>query len=197
VRHPAAQRLRRHVHQFDLFGRPDHGVGHRFPLWHAGDLLDHVVERLQVLDVDGGDDVDARPQQFLHVLPALLVAGAGHVGVRQLVHERDLRLAGEHRVDVHLLEEGAAVGQPGPGDHLQALDQLGGVLTPVRFHEADDHVGAALGAPVPLAEHGVGLADARGVAEVDPELPRVGTAHRLPRIRCLLIPVCRGGRARR
>jgi hypothetical protein len=73
VCHPAAQRLRGHVHQFDLVGRADHGVRHGLPLRHAGDLLHDVVQRFQVLDVDVGDDLDAGRQQFLHVLPALLV----------------------------------------------------------------------------------------------------------------------------
>jgi hypothetical protein len=33
---------------------------------------------------------------------------------------------------------------------------------------SDDHVGAALGAPLSLLEHGVRLADARGGAQEDP-----------------------------
>jgi len=44
VRHPAAQRLRGHVDELDLIGRADHRVGDGFPLRHAGDLLDDVVE---------------------------------------------------------------------------------------------------------------------------------------------------------
>ena len=47
---------------------------------------------------------------------------------------------------------------------------LGGVLAAVGLDEPDDDVGAALGPAVALAEHGVGLADARGRAEVDPQL---------------------------
>ena len=39
VRHPAAQRLGRHVDQLDLVGAADHLVGHGLPLRHAGDLL--------------------------------------------------------------------------------------------------------------------------------------------------------------
>jgi hypothetical protein len=35
-----------------------------------------VVEALQVLDVEGGVDVDAGVQQLLHVLPAAFVAAA-------------------------------------------------------------------------------------------------------------------------
>ena len=77
-------------------------------------LLGDVVEGLQVLDVHGGDDVDARVQQLGDVLPALRVPGPGGVGVRELVDHRDLRGAGEDRVQVHLRQrrtpkEGIAV----------------------------------------------------------------------------------------
>ena len=94
VRHAPAQRLGRHVDELDLVGRPDDCVGHRLALLDAGDPLDDVVQRLEVLDVDRGDDVDAGVEQLVDVLPALLVAGAGHVGVRELVDERPRRAAG-------------------------------------------------------------------------------------------------------
>ena len=100
----------------------------------------------------------------------LALPRARHVGVGELVDERDLGPAGQHRVEVHLLERRAPVGDPGPRDDLQAVDQRGGVLPPVRLHERDDDVGAALHPPVPLAEHGEGLPDARRRAQVDPEL---------------------------
>jgi hypothetical protein len=60
-------------------------------------ICDDVVERLDVLDVDGGDDVDAGVQQLFDVLPPLLVAGAGCVGVGELVDERDDRLRASRR----------------------------------------------------------------------------------------------------
>ena len=43
---------------------------------HAGDALDHVVHRLEVLDVHRRDHVDAGLEQLLDVLPALRVARA-------------------------------------------------------------------------------------------------------------------------
>ena len=144
MRHPPAQRLRGHVDQLDLVGAADHLVGHGLPLRHAGDLVDDVVERLQVLDVDRGDHGDAGVEQLLDVLPALGVAGAGHVGVGQLVDQGDLGAAGQHRVEVHLLERGAPVGHGGSGHHLQAVQQGRGGPAPVGLDEADDHVGAAL-----------------------------------------------------
>ena len=48
----------------------------------------------------------------------------GHVGVRELVDERDLGRAGEHRVDVHLLERWPAVLDLLARDDLEVADLL-------------------------------------------------------------------------
>ncbi len=53
-----------------------------------------VVERLEVLDVERRDHVDAGVEQLLDVLPALLVARSGRVGVGVLVDEHDCGPAG-------------------------------------------------------------------------------------------------------
>ena len=53
----------------------------------------HVVQALDVLDVQRGVDVDAGGQQFLDIHVALGVAAAGRVGVRQLVDQHELRVA--------------------------------------------------------------------------------------------------------
>ena len=85
VRHPPTQRLGGHVDELDLVGGADHLVGDGLALADAGDPLDLVVERLEVLDVDRGDDVDAGRPDLLDVLGPLLVHAARHVGVRELV----------------------------------------------------------------------------------------------------------------
>ena len=123
-----------------------------------------------MLDIDVRDDVDAGLEQFLHVLPALLVPRSGDVRVRELIDERHLGPPGQHGVDVHLVEGRATVGQPPARYHFQALDLRGGVRPAVRLHEGHDDVGAPLDAPVALAEHGEGLAHPGGRAEVDPQL---------------------------
>ena len=171
VRHPAAQRLGGHVDQLDLVGGPDHGVRHRLPLRHPGDLLDHVGDGLEVLDVDGGDHVDASVEQLDDVLPALLVPRARHVRVRELVDKRDLRLAGEHRVDVHLFPLAAPVGQLLARDDLEPLDQRRRLRPPVRLGEPDDDIRPAFRSPVPLGEHRVRLPDPGSGAEVNAQLP--------------------------
>ena len=107
----------------------------------------------------------------LDVLPALLVLRSGHVGVRELVDQRDLRLAGEHRVDVHLLEERAPVLKALPRDDLEPVDQRGGLRPAVRLGERDDDVGPPFLPPVPLGEHGKRLAHPGRRPQVDAELP--------------------------
>ena len=109
AREPVAQRLRGEVDDLDLVGGAQHGVGDRLALGTPGDLQHHVAERLDVLGVHRRDDVDAGVEQFVDVLPALRVPRARRVGVGELVDEGDLGLAGEHRVEVHLLEGHAAV----------------------------------------------------------------------------------------
>ena len=93
------QILRRDVDQLDLRGPIEQAVGHGLPHGDAGDLGDDVVEALEMLDIDRGVDIDAGGEQLLHILPALLVPGAGGVGMGQFVHQDDLRLAapGPHR----------------------------------------------------------------------------------------------------
>ena len=60
VPHALAQRVRRHVDQLDFVGVVDDAVGHALAHLDAGDVLDDVRQTLQVLDVDGADDGDAR-----------------------------------------------------------------------------------------------------------------------------------------
>ena len=93
VGHPLLQRLRAHVDELDG-GGPDHRVGDGLALPDAGDGLHHVVQRLQVLHVQGAHHVDAGGEEHLHVLPALGVRArvarrwsCRSVGVGQLVHE--------------------------------------------------------------------------------------------------------------
>ena len=86
-----AQCFRAHVDELDLVGAPNERVRDGLELADPGDLLDDVVHRLEVLDVDGGDHVDAGVEERLDVLPSLLVRRAGNVGVRQLIDEGHLR----------------------------------------------------------------------------------------------------------
>ncbi len=109
-------------------------------------------------------------EQFLHVLPALGVAGAGDVGVGEFVHQGDLRAAGEDGVDVHLGEDAASVLQLPARHLLQAVQHHLGAGPVVVLDEGHHAVGAPLDAAVRLGQHRVRLADARCRTEVDPKL---------------------------
>ncbi len=169
VGHPAAQRLGGHVDEFDLVGPAHHLVRDGLALRDPGDLLDDVVQRLQVLDVDRGDDVDPGVQQLLDVLPALAVPPAGDVGVRQFVHQDHRGLPPQHRVEVHLLEVGVPVGAVDARHDLQAVEHRLGVAAPVALDPADDDVRAPVLSAPGLVQHPVGLADTGSGTEVHPQ----------------------------
>ena len=163
-------RIGRQVDELDLVGGVDDPVGHGLADADAGDLEDGVVQAFQVLDVDGGDDVDAGVAQLFDALPALLVLGARDVRVRQLIDEDPFRPSLEDGIGVELVEGLAAILDGLERDLLEPLHQLRGRRPPVRLDEADDDVFAARAAPVGLGEHAICLADARHGAEEDLQL---------------------------
>ena len=171
VGHPPPQGLGRHVDQLDLVGGPNDLVGNGLLLQDAGDLLDHVVHALEVLDVHGRDHVDTDGKKLLDVLPPLGVPTPGHVGVGQLVDQGHIRATGQHGVEVHLLEVGATVLEVPSRNDLEVAELIGGLHAPVGLDVGHDDVGAPLLAAPALVEHGERLADAWRSPEVDPQLP--------------------------
>ena len=118
---PAAQVFGRDVHVDDLVGLGHHAIRYAFAHLDAGDPLDGVVQALQVLDVQGGNDVDSGCQDLLHILEPLGIAAAGDIRVRQLIHQHHCGFAGEDRVQIHLLDLDATINQSPARDHLQPL----------------------------------------------------------------------------
>ena len=116
---PLDQVVGREVDQLDGVGAVEHVVRHRLAHPHMRDLRDHVVEAFDVLDVDGGIDVDAVGQQFLDVEIALGMAAAGRVGVGEFVDEGDLRPARDQRVEIHFLERLVLVAEPLARQHFE------------------------------------------------------------------------------
>ena len=167
---PLDQVVGREVDQFDGVGAVEHGVRHCFAHAHMRDLRDHVVEALDVLDVDGRVDVDAVAHQLFDIEIALGMAAAFDVGVGELVDQDDLRPAGDDGVEVHFLEPLALVFEAPARNDFQAFEQRLGFPAAVGLDDADDDVVAVLLAGVGLLQHLVGLADAGRRADEDPEL---------------------------
>ena len=148
--------------------RADDGVGDRLLLPDAGDPLDDVVERLEVLDVHGGDDVDPGVEQLLDVLPALLVPRARGRSCGRARRRGPPRGRGRGSRRGPSPRTTCRGGRPWRrGITGRSRELLGGARPVVGLDVADDDVGAALGAAPALVEHGEGLADARRGAQVD------------------------------
>ncbi len=176
---PLNQVVRRQIDQFDGVGAVEHRIRHGLAHPHMGDLGDHVVEALDVLDIDRGVDVDAVGQQFLDVEIALRMAAARRIGVGEFVDQRDLRMARDQRVEIHLLEHLVLVFEPLARQNFEALQQRLGLRPAVGLDHADHDIDAGLQLGMRALQHLIGLADAGGGADEDLEpagliCPRAG-----------------------
>ncbi len=167
---PLDQIVGREVDQLDRIGAVEHRIRHGFAHPHMSNLRDDVVQAFDVLDVDGGVDVDAVGQQLLDIEVTFGVAAAGGVGVGELVDQRDFRPPRDHGIQVHLLDDLAAIIERLARDHLQPAHQRLGLGAAMGLDEADHDVDAGLALGVGALQHLVGLADAGSGADEDLEL---------------------------
>ncbi len=158
VRHTAPQPLGRQVDQFDLVGTADEFVGHGLVLRHTGDLLDHIAERVQVLDVERGRDVDPGGEQFLDVPPPFGVPAARGVGVREFVDEHHLRAQLQRPVQVDLGEVRTAMAARHLRQDVQPVEHGLGGRAAVTLREGHHHSRTAGGPAPAFVQHPVGLA---------------------------------------
>jgi hypothetical protein len=132
-----------------------------------GDLRDHVIQALDVLDVDGGIDIDAVGQQFLDIEIALGMPAAGSVGVGELIDEGELWLARDDRVEIHLLEDLVPVLDALARDDFEAPEQRVGFRARMRLDKADYDIDACLEPCMGALQHLIGLADTGRGADED------------------------------
>src|SRR5205807_10665912 len=85
----------------------------------------------------------------------------------ELINECDRGTPREDRVDIHVFEDGAAVGDLLARDLIQAGKQFLGAPTPIGLDMGDDDVLAALLALAAFAEHGERLSGSRRRAQID------------------------------
>ena len=171
---PLDQIVRSEIDELDGVGAVEDRVRHRLAHADMRDLGDNVVEALDMLDIDGGVDVDAAAEQFLDIEVSLGMTTAGRVGVGELVDQRDLRVAGDDGVEIHLLEPLPLVFEALAGNGLEPVEQGLRLLAPMRFDDADHDIVAVLLPCARLLQHLVGLADARSGA--DENLEPAGSA---------------------
>src|SRR5208283_4642172 len=142
-----------------------HPVGHRFAYQHASNLVHHGRDALEMLYVHRGNYVDFRVEQLENVFIALVMLATFDVGMRQFVHQCDLRMPLKDGVHIHLFKERALVVDLLARDCLEARNQFLGRFAAVRLNYADHDVFAPALAPYGLAQHCISLPDAGRVSE--------------------------------
>ena len=118
-----------------------------------------------MLDVEGGEHVDAGIAQFLDILPAFGMAAAGGVGVGQLVDQRHLRPASQRRIEVEFGEGMGAMHNDLARQNLEGRGEGHRFGAAVGFDDAGHHI-PALGQHMrALSQHFIGFAHARRGAQ--------------------------------
>src|SRR6266576_5928082 len=102
--------------------------------------------------------------------------------MRQFIDDRYLGMALENRVEIHLLDNHAAIIDALARHHLESLDQCCGVGSIVRFDKCQHHVDAPLLQGMSLFEHLVSLTDAGGRADENLQPSALGTLHQFEEI---------------
>ena len=120
-----------------------------------------------MLDIERGEDVDARCEDLLDVLVALGVLGTRRVRVGELVDQAQLWRAPQDRREVHLLKIGLSIRHLATAHDGQPLGEPGGLGTTVRLEQANCHVAARLPLGLALEQHEIGLSDPSGHPKED------------------------------
>ena len=120
-----------------------------------------------MLDIQRADDVDAGVENLQHVLIALFVPRAGHVGVGQFVDDDHFRLACQDGVEIHLFDVQTAIGNFSRGTTSSPSSKADVSTRPWVSTNPTTTSTPAFLQGVGLFQHAIGLADARGKAQIE------------------------------
>ena len=115
-------------------------IGHGLRDADPRDAPDDVVQALDVLHVHRREHVDARDEQFLDVPPALGMAAARGIRVRELIDQQHRRAPLQGGIEVELLQHATAMLHALARQHLEPLEQCRRVASPVRLDHADHDI---------------------------------------------------------
>ena len=97
---PDNQVSRFNIHQLYLVGGIKNVIGYPFADGDMGNGFHQIVERLQMLNIYGGIDIDTRPQKLFDILITLGMTASRRVAVRQFVHQNQLWSAAKCGVNI-------------------------------------------------------------------------------------------------
>ncbi len=135
-----------------------------------GDLCDNVIEALDVLNVDGGVDIDAVSHQLFDVEISLGMPAAVSIGVGKLVHQHDLRMPSDHRIEIHLLKMPPLIVNALARDDFKTFKEGFSLAPAMGLDHADDDIIAVLPARMRLLQHLISLAHAGRRPDKDAQL---------------------------
>src|SRR5665213_1788199 len=164
---PLDQVIRCQIHDLDIVGIVNNRVGHGLADSDTRDPRDYIVQTLDVLDIEGGVDIDPGTEQFLDVQITFWMAATRRVRVGELVDDRKLGTTLQQGIQIHFLERDTSVFDAPPRNDLQPLDELFRLFALVRFDQPDDNVDPFPTFGLSRLKHFVGLAHARRSTKED------------------------------
>ena len=175
------QLVRLDVHQLHLLRPVKNAVRDPLADLDPGDGGYQVVQRLQMLHIDGRIDMDAGLQQFLHILIPFCVAAARRVRMGQLIHQNQMGFSLQRQIQIELPQPKPMVLDLCRRKRLQPLQQGQGIRPGVGLDISNDNVNALLLGLMGRFQHGVCFSDSRGVSEEDFESPGSGGMRKMLR----------------
>ena len=177
--HPRHEFVRREIHDFDIIRRVEHRIRNGLAHTDPGDLRHHVVQALDVLDIERCEDIDPGSQDLLDVLVALRMPRTRRIGVRELIDQGEGRAPFEQGFEIHLGKAAALVVDVPPRQHLQTVQERLRLGPAVCLDDGRDHVQAVAQSRMGRGQHLVGLTDPGGSAEEDLQPPPKPPARRV------------------
>ena len=123
------------------------------------------MQRLQMLHIDCGVDVDPGPQQFLHILVPLGMTAAPRVRMGQFIHQDQLGLPLKRQVQVELPQPDPPVVDRCRRERLKPLQQCQGIRPGVGLDIAGDNVDPLFLGLMGGLQHGVCFSNSRSISE--------------------------------
>ena len=123
------------------------------------------MQRLQMLHIDCGVDVDPGPQQFLHILVPLGMTAAPRVRMGQFIHQDQLWSARQGSVQVKLPQPDPPVVDRCRRERLKPLQQCQGIRPGVGLDIAGDNVDPLFLGLMGGLQHGVCFSNSRSISE--------------------------------
>ena len=102
--HSSQKIFRFNVNNLHLIRMVKHTVRNPFPHFYMGNRAHQIIQAFQMLNVNGGININPCPQKLLYVLIPLLISAAGSIGVSQFIYKNQLRFPLQSTVKIKLPE---------------------------------------------------------------------------------------------